>query len=614
MKSRRLKRVRSKKHLYKNKRKARKTYNHRNKTKTHRGQFKGGRFNEQLNTIKTTLETNFTINPHLSGVVKMECKNPDNCLALGPFGDTLKRYFNNFTDLSLINNARLKRLGAPSQNGFVIEVPFVKGGYTAFNALKCSSSEDSDNLFYEYYVGNEYINKQIHKLPCFVETYGCYYFGKPNGYNGINSPDKWDNLRRAARTKNFTNINLQSELTPYKFDDTLLTSISNSCVKNKIICIMIQHFDNARSLKDEYNDNFDNIKYDLYNLLYQVYFGLVQLNINPLTKEINKTYTHYDLHTGNVLLYKPFVGNKYITMRYHVGDLVYEFNTEYICKIIDYGRNYIKLPNGEDTNTFLTNPDYGVCKISRCNSDYAGNCGADVGYEIIQGNAFDPAADFYNIMPNIPNMSHDMRLAMGCREAISILTDDIIYNQSHLENNNVVYYGTPELMDDHVAPGKIKNIFDLKERLENILGHNDDLNFNATHNDKKYATWVQAGIIDVYDDGQNYAYTKVATEPTPASSLASTPSSTPSSSSVSGSPSYDSPSYDSSSYVSSSPSSSPVSGSSSSGSASSPSSSPSSSTLSSTLSGSSSSGSASSLASSSASASMPKPTPPKMVK
>ena len=514
MKSRRLKRIISKKrlHKYKNKRKARKTYKHRNKIKSYK--LKGGEFNEQLNVIKTNLESNFTI-PNSTGVVKMfnlECKNSDNCLALGPYGDALKQYFNNFTDLSLIDNTRLKRLGAPSTNGFVIEVPFVKGGYTAFNALKCSSSPESDNLFYEYYVGNEYINKQIHKLPCFVETYGCYYFGKPNKGDGINSPQKWSQLQTAAETKTFTDIHLQSVITPYKFGDALITSISNSCVKNKLICIMIQHFDNVRSLEDDYNNNFDNIKNDLYNLLYQVYFGLVQLNINPVTKEINKSYTHYDLHKGNVLLYKPFDGNKYITMRYHVGDLVYEFNTEYICKIIDYGRNYIKLPNGDDTNTFLTNNNYGVCKISKCNNIFTGDCGADVGYGIIQGNAFDPAADFYNIMPNIPNMSHDMRLAMGCSKAIRSLTDNIQYKQS---------YGTPELMDDHEAPGKIKNIFDLKERLENIIGHNDAPKFNADHNHIKYATWVQAGIIDIYDNGQNYKYTMVANEPSPSSSSSS---------------------------------------------------------------------------------------------
>jgi hypothetical protein len=103
-------------------------------------------------------------------------------------------------------------------------------------------------------------------------------------------------------------------------------------------------------------------------------------------------------------------------------------------------------------------------------------------------------------------------------------------------------------MDDHEAPGKIKNIFDLKERLENIIGHNDAPKFNADHNHIKYATWVQAGIIDIYDNGQNYKYTMVANEPSPSSS-SSSPVSSSSSSPVSSS---------SSSPVSSS-SSSPVS-------------------------------------------------------
>jgi hypothetical protein len=55
---------------------------------------------------------------------------------------------------------------------------------------------------------------------------------------------------------------------------------------------------------------------------------------------LGKTYTHYDLHEENVLVYKPFKGEKYIDMIYHTKDGIFSYSTEYVAKLIDYGRNY----------------------------------------------------------------------------------------------------------------------------------------------------------------------------------------------------------------------------------------------------------------------------------
>jgi hypothetical protein len=278
----------------------------------------------EINEYKTNkLRIQETFTP-FSGVLKIECKNPDNCLALGKYAYALKSYFNNFRDLTLIDNDKLKKIGKPSQNGFVIEVPFIKDGYTAYTVLKCSSFKESDNLFYEYFVGVEFINTYIKKLPCFVETFDCYNF--------ISTP-KWNQLKTAATTNSFAAIRLNTILRPFITNSSIKQMFEKSCEKNKLIAILIQHFDNVRSLHDECSNNYNNIKYDIYNILYQVYFGLTQLG---------NLYTHYDLHSNNVLLYKPYDGKKYIKMIYHSKGKIYEFKSEYVSKIIDYGRNYIK--------------------------------------------------------------------------------------------------------------------------------------------------------------------------------------------------------------------------------------------------------------------------------
>lgn len=418
---------------------------------------------------KEMLQSAFQLNPPLSGVLKIECKNPDNCVALGRYGYALKKYFNNFSDLTLIDNAGLKRLGAPSANGFVVEVPFIKGGYKAYSALKCSSKEESDNLYYEFFVGTQFINTYITKLPCFVETFGCYNF---------NSESEWSQFKTCATTNSFVNIDLQNMITPFvNTGENSKQLFEKSCEKNKLICVLIQHFDNVKSFLHEYTHEYDNIKYDLYCLLYQVYFGLTQLG---------NTYTHYDLHPDNVLLYKPYDGRQYITMRYHSNGQIYEFKSEFISKIIDYGRNYIKLPNGDDTNNLLTGPD-GICNLSKCQP----YCGENVGYSTIQGTADDPSCDFYDIFPNIPNMSHDLRLGK---------------NLIKMNINYLTKYGTPQNLTTGI--GIINNIFDMRTELERLMGSIASPAFNAAKQIKKYdASWKQAAIMEIFDNGQDYTYT-----------------------------------------------------------------------------------------------------------
>lgn len=429
---------------------------------------------DSFNIARTTLQSQ--IDPdRLGNVLKLVCNNSDNCLALGPYGDAIKQYFTNFADLRLIRNDSLTRIGSDSANGVVIETPFTKGAYTAYTALKCSKKASADNLFYEYYIGHTYINTHIAYLPCFVETYGCYTF---------KNIQEWTRMQTYYTSNNFDGCDFQSMLEPMSLHSgaKMINMLENSCLKNKLLCVLIQHFDNVRSFYSETFHHPENITVDFYNLLYQIYYGLTLLG---------NTYTHYDLHGSNVLLYKPYEGQQYITMRYHRDGHIYEFKTEYICKIIDYGRNFMQIPHIKTATT--ANVINLICRQPACQPD----CGYQVGYKMIQGNAFTPQRNPSYILPNIPNMSHDLRLITNY---IALLTEPtqapfvkVFDNLTYVDK-----YGTPENTTGNID--NITTIFHLRDALERVMGNESVAGFNAMHNDSKYATWTQAAIMNIYDD------------------------------------------------------------------------------------------------------------------
>jgi hypothetical protein len=408
---------------------------------------------------------------NLVKILQSVCKNPDNCLDLGSYSDTIKRFFNDFIiDKSAISYAStpLKKLGDVSANGFVLEIPFKRDGYTAYSVLKSSTSPESDNLLYEYYVGKNFINKYIKRLPCFVETYGLYEYDDISLY-----------IKMLIEMKNnkVDTLDIKNHIKPLSIDGLSLDEIVKmSCEKNKRICVLIQHFDKFRTFQDTFNNHHDSVKYDIYNILYQVYFGLAYLGNN---------YTHYDLHTDNVCLYKPFDGNRYILMRYHntSNGKVIEFKSEYISKIIDYGRNYFN-DGTMSTKDFVES----VCKNTACSP----KCGTDVGFKIITGSIGKPTFNFYWIDPVKPNTSHDLRLARILEHTI---VGYVAQTFRYIDD-----YGTPE--NNSGDKDDITDIFNMVEALEEYIPV-----FNSAKQNKKYdSTWKAAATLDVYNDGRDYEF------------------------------------------------------------------------------------------------------------
>ena len=449
--------------------KKRKTIKGRNKRSRHRYRHtrnkRGGALDESAkNVVAKSIQNK---SQALTNILQTYCSNPDNCLTLGHYGDYIKQFFDNFRNLSYVDNNALKRIGNTSANGLILQLPFKKDGYTAYTALKCSVNQTSDNLFYEYYVGKYFVNTYIKKFPLFLETYDCYEFYNVN---------MWQQLINFCNNKSFPpNFNIQNFVRRVNVDENDMSMFEESCVKNKLFCILIQYFDKFYDFEKKFLKEYDSIKYDIFNLLYQIYFVLCSLN---------DKYTHYDLHSGNVFLYKPYDGYKCILMRYHRNNVVYEFKSEYIVKVIDYGRNFFdngKVKSGDIIHNY-------ICGKPKCEPD----CGYDYGYASIASNTQNPE-DFYWINPEVPNRSHDIRMF------VKDYMEDFFYDNLKIKIQYDEDYGTPEDMTD--IPKTFNNIFSVRKFLESYIPA-----YNLDKNKKKYGNWTVAATMDIYDDGREYDF------------------------------------------------------------------------------------------------------------
>jgi hypothetical protein len=201
---------------------------------------------------------------------------------------------------------------------------------------------------------------------------------------------------------------------------------------------------------------------ELLYILYQIYAPLSILSNH---------FTHYDLHTGNVMLYEPIKGS-YIQYHYHYENHTVTFKSKYIVKIIDYGRSY-----------FLDEPPPRDMYLDLCDSDVCPSCGKYNGYTFLGKH------NSYHISSQTRNMSHDLRLLdMLGRYPIY---NDYLYNliQATIYNE---HFGTPEVTVKN--DWSIGNVNDAKEHLEQLM----QLPFfkrNETYSGNKM------GDLHIYKDG-----------------------------------------------------------------------------------------------------------------
>jgi hypothetical protein len=476
------------------------------------------------------------------------CSDSGVCIAFGGRNaKIIKHFFKDFIGFDYIDS--IVPISNKSANGFLYSLKYLRESYMAHAILKSSRKADADNLMYEYGVGVE-INKLFyHKYPIFVETYKCYSYNTDESWKVFETPSLvpfltdrnlklnkniriWtsyltDEVVDQAEKKNaqkhlellktelektqtdLTRANevasrvaagelpspsaemLKDVLVPFKNIDYEL-----SCKDSKIICLLVQNIDKAPTLNHVWRNTNDMKVSEVLNVLYQIYFTL---------SAISSTYTHYDLHSNNVLLYIP-VKDKFIQYHYHTreGDVV-SFKSSFIVKIIDYGRNFVK--------PFSEEAEKEVCDTDECAPD----CGSKHGYYFKNDN-------FKKIFVETSkkNESHDLRLLNEFRISVSEelnrghhhRTNDShrwLYDRLFTKVNYASEFGTPEKLETGIitlsrggaSTVKINNVKDAKTHLQQLLLQRRE------ENEQLYANQTKLGDLHVYCDGKNMEYTSV---------------------------------------------------------------------------------------------------------
>lgn len=385
--------------------------------------------------------------------LKTICPSSGECISFGQHVHEINQYFD-FTSFAHVTNLQL--LGTSSANGFIHKVSYNKKNYSAYAILKSSQREGADNILYEYLVGM-YVNQVMLRFPCFIQTYGLF------SYQPL-----FMNLPAKEQLQSLT-------LQPVNF--------GNSCVAPTELSILIQHVPT---------------KFSLYNIVkklnYLSAFGLnhILFILYHALSSLSTSFTHYDLHSENVILYIPDI-NKCIQYVYHFEDgSQLSFKSPCVPKIIDYGRCYF------NTGQFSSNDVYHeVCK--QCVS-----CGRHHGYKALnevdrvfcsrfKNESIDLRLLYHlhkkvkKIMPKVPSAS--LRL-------LSQVLPKVNFGKGVLSEVDVSF-GTAEVINPN-PNGSIYNVTDAYREFKQLILHPDI----QDENDAMYGEPL--GILHVYPDRMEY--------------------------------------------------------------------------------------------------------------
>jgi hypothetical protein len=340
--------------------------------------------------------------------LKTICSDSGFCLTFGKEDNKIKQFFDGFTTFKYAVNP-IKLIGKPSGNGFVNQITYERDGYKAYAVLKSSARQNSDNLMYEYKVG-QYINTLTKKFPCFVETYGLFKYNDTIAYHFMQE-------KETHSSKTIASLKSKIDLIPN-------INWNTACEKSQYLCLLIQHFSDVITLYDFVKLNKKNIL-KLSNIILSIFF---QIYI-PLAL-LEDTFTHYDLHSNNVLLY-PVPNGKYIKFNYNIPPHLVakygllsnkiEFYSPFVVKIIDYGRSYFK--NGPENGKTVYDE---ICAAPKCNDLSFSSCGEIYGFQ--WNTPLNPAWTS-KVSASVNNNKYDLELLDGFATVIEpIMNIKIIYN------------------------------------------------------------------------------------------------------------------------------------------------------------------------------------------
>ena len=422
----------------------------------------------------------------------------DLCLSLSTYRQDILTLFENFIYFNNVHG-NTYRLGKPSANGFIRKLEYKIRNITSHAILKSSANTISDNLAYEYAVGL-FVNKYRTIFSCFVQTYGLYYYISKRAWTFSKDHINID----ADRLRQ--NLELQQHLPDY----------SDICKYSKYAAILIEDIASKETLgdylkfQDEGLEHF--AKFKLVYILYQIYFPLSVLS---------DQFTHYDLHSDNILLYEPFPG-KYIEYHYHCEDgSEVVFKSTFIAKIIDYGRSFYHIDDGDNSKTFYDN----LCATDECSTtdtkvvtskkpdgklfrekiNIKIPCGEDFGFDTMS----DYAETNWQIRSYKKNASHDLRLLYSfIKPAILRLSSEKTKELSEFrEMLRKITYGKGVTMfnesvgtiENNSQNGRINNVKQAEQEMRHILRKGtilQELNDGKYHNIEN-----KLGDLHMYIDG-----------------------------------------------------------------------------------------------------------------
>ena len=395
-----------------------------------------------------------TAKKRTSTFLQRVCHDSNMCLAFGVESKKIKKFFNDFSFEYALSPTRL--IGSESVNGFVREIHYAEQNYHSYAILKSSTKASADNLMYEYNVGL-YVNQLNICLPCCLETYGLYRYRYPN---------HWEQ----AKTKHIDASTLHSMLEPININYML------GCQESTYLAIMIQHIKGV-SLRTKIQELLNTpFNFECLYLLYQIYMSL---------NACKNTFTHYDLHGENVIVFEPTQG-KYIQYHYHIKNKVTSFKSKYMAKIIDYGRSYFKNQRTKESSLKVYKE---VCKL--CTPD----CGTDAGFAYLK----DTSRLTY-IVSQKKNITHDLQLCYDLEEMITESEDpDLSDLFSHFVRDGM-FDVVPDLEEKLSSglPDAIHNVSDMFKSLAQIVKkkHNIEEQFEFYSEPAN-----NLGDLHIFDDG-----------------------------------------------------------------------------------------------------------------
>lgn len=272
-----------------------------------------------------------------------------------------------------------------SANGVIGQL--IRDGTDLPVVLKVNKDHESDNLFYEYCIGLS-LNTARRYLPVFLFTYGLVKIPHAN-IQKFRSIGKYE-----IDPDDFVPIQLNRQ--------TLARYVKTSCEKSTL-GLLIQNLPVKYTFKEFISQSLG-LRMDERHDHYMELTGILVVLYTCLGS-MSSLFTHYDLHTSNVLLID--IGDSKVEYCIHCKDgRDITLHLRFIPIIIDYGRSHFHWMSEEVLKT--------VCLTPECEPQ----CGRDAGYyykpnfdqDHFETYSSEQAQRRNWINLTQPNPSHDLRL------------------------------------------------------------------------------------------------------------------------------------------------------------------------------------------------------------